>query len=472
MSTVRELQPGEPPVIGPYRLRGLLGVGGTGRVFLGVAPGGQLVAVKVIRAELATDPEFRMRFRQEVAVARTVSGPFTAPVIDADADAPLPWLATAYVPGPSLDDAVAERGPLPTWTVLKLAAGLAEGLSAIHAAGVVHRDLKPSNVLLAKDGPRLIDFGISRASGASALSHPGLLVGSPGFVSPEQAEGQEAGPPGDVFSLGAVLAFAATGKGPFGAGSTLALVYRVIHCPPDLDMVPAEVQPLVRRCLAQDPGLRPTARELLAVTNATRSLADGPPEPAIRTFARSAARAGPRDATTPMPVPGPLPERDPRPAPGGLAPRQDTRHRDRHPWRRSWRPLVAAAIIAGLAGAAAAAGVTLASTHHTSPAAQAEGQATSGSTTPPAAFALPSSAEPRTSQPAATVRNRSTAPAAAAPVHTAPPVVAFTRPASTDPPSLPRTAAPKTSATTPTATPPPSAAPTLSAVPTPTSAGY
>ena len=160
----------------------------------------------------------------------------------------------------------------------------------------------------------------------------------------QASDPQFIGPPSDIFSLGAILAFAATGKGPFGAGSALALVYRVIHCPPDLDLVPAEVQPLVRRCLAKDPGLRPTAREVLAVTNAARSMADGPPEPATRAFARSPVLAGPRDATTPMPVPGPRPEPAPRPAPGRLARRQTTRHRDRHPWRRSWRPLVAAAI--------------------------------------------------------------------------------------------------------------------------------
>ena len=272
MSMVRELQPGDPLVIGPYRLRGQLGAGGMGRVFLGVSAEGQLVAVKVIRADLAIDPGFRARFRQEVAVARKVSGQFTAPVVDADTDGPVPWLATAYVAGPSLDDAVAEHGPLPTWSVLKLAAGLAEGLSAIHAAGVVHRDLKPSNVLLAKDGPRVIDFGISRASGATTSTQSGLLVGSPGFISPEQAEGREVSPSADMFSLGAVLAFAATGEGPFGTGSTLALVYRVIHCPPDLDRVPAELRALVRLCLAKDPAARPTARELLAETDATRSL--------------------------------------------------------------------------------------------------------------------------------------------------------------------------------------------------------
>ena len=179
---MQELLPGDPQLIGPYRLRGRLGAGGMGQVYLGLSPGGRAVAVKVIRADLAQDPEFRERFRREITVARTVSGMFTAPVIDADTDGPVPWLATAYVPGPSLADAVSQHGPLPADSVLALAKGLAEGLAAIHAAGVVHRDLKPANVLLAADGPRVIDFGISRAAEATALTHTGLVVGSPGFM--------------------------------------------------------------------------------------------------------------------------------------------------------------------------------------------------------------------------------------------------------------------------------------------------
>jgi protein kinase-like protein len=277
-----ELRPGDPELIGPYRLRGRLGAGGMGRVYLGLSPGGRAVAVKVIRAELAQDPEFRARFRREVAVARTVSGLYTAPVLDADTDGPEPWLATAYVPGPSLADAVTRHGPLPAASVLMLAAGLAEALSAIHGAGIVHRDLKPANVLLAADGPRLIDFGISRAAEASALTHTGLVVGSPGFMSPEQAEGREVGPASDVFSLGAVLAFAATGQGPFGSGSTPALVYRVVHNPPDLDQVPDGIRLVVERCLAKDPAARPTAANLLA--GAAYPVQDWLPEPVTRTF--------------------------------------------------------------------------------------------------------------------------------------------------------------------------------------------
>src|SRR5215469_16089906 len=217
LALVTELQPEDPQTIGPYRLVGQLGQGGMGRVFLGVSPGGRPVAVKAIRAELAADPQFRMRFGREVAAARRVSGVFTATVVDADIDGPVAWMATAYVPGPSLAEAVDSYGPLPRASLLALAAGLAESLNAIHAAGLVHRDLKPSNVLLAEDGPRVIDFGISRAvESATSLTQTGLVIGSPGFMSPEQAVGADVGPPSDIFSLGAVLAFAATGEGPFG----------------------------------------------------------------------------------------------------------------------------------------------------------------------------------------------------------------------------------------------------------------
>ena len=267
-----------------------------GRVFLGVSAGGRPVAVKVIRAELAADPDFRIRFGREVAAARRVSGVFTAMVVDADVDGPAAWLATAYVPGPSLAEAVADHGPLPAESLLALAAGLAESLSAIHAAGVVHRDLKPSNVLLAEDGPRVIDFGISRAVESTALTQAGLVVGSPGFMSPEQAAGYDVGPPSDIFNLGAVLAFAATGQGPFGAGTSAALLYRVVHGSPNLDQVPPEVRPLIERCLAKDPRQRPTADGLLAEVGALQPTANWLPASIIRAFAGDAA-SGPALAT-------------------------------------------------------------------------------------------------------------------------------------------------------------------------------
>jgi hypothetical protein len=236
-----------------------------GRVFLGQSPGGRLVAVKLIRPDLADDPGFRRRFAQEVSAARRVSGIFTAPVVDADPDGPQPWLVTAYVAGPSLTDAVEARGPMPVESVLTLAAGLAEGLGAVHAAGVVHRDLKPANVLLASDGPRIIDFGISHATDSAWLTNAGgVVVGSPGFMSPEQAEGHDVGPATDIFSLGGVLAYAATGEPPFGAGSASALLYRVVYGTAATGHVPAPLRRLVERCLAKDPADRPTTDELLA----------------------------------------------------------------------------------------------------------------------------------------------------------------------------------------------------------------
>jgi hypothetical protein len=263
-----EVEGGDPQQVGPHQVLGRLGSGGMGRVFLARSPGGRYVAVKVVRPELAEQADFRMRFAREVAAAQKVSGLFTAPVVDADLDAPVPWVATAYVAGPSLAGAVTRHGPLPVASVLALAAGLAEGLGAIHKAGIVHRDLKPSNVLLAEDGPRVIDFGISRAAEESALTGTGLVVGSPGFMSPEQARGHPVGPPSDVFSLGAVLSFAATGEGPFGSGSTAVLLYRVVFEPPATQALPGEVRQLVERCLDKDPRKRPATGQLLAELNA------------------------------------------------------------------------------------------------------------------------------------------------------------------------------------------------------------
>jgi serine/threonine protein kinase/outer membrane protein assembly factor BamB len=267
---ISELLPGDPAWLGPFRVTARLGAGGMGQVFLCQSAGGRPVAVKMIRAELAVDPEFRARFRREVAAARKVSGLYTALLIDADVDSPTPWLATAYVNGLSLSEAVRHKGPLPASSVLALAAGLAEGIAAIHAAGVVHRDLKPSNVLLAEDGPRVIDFGISHAAETTSLTETGFIIGSAGFMSPEQATGHRVGPPSDIFSLGSILVFAATGTGPFGTGTTAALVYRVVHGEPELAGVPAPVRELASRCLAKDPAERPTAADILAQIGATQ----------------------------------------------------------------------------------------------------------------------------------------------------------------------------------------------------------
>ena len=440
---MHELQPGEPELIGPYRVRGRLGTGGMGRVYLGLSPGGRSVAVKVIRADLAQDAEFRARFRREVAVARKVSGLFTAPVIDADVDGPVPWLATAYVPGPSLADAVSEHGPLPAASVLALARGLAEGLSAIHAAGVVHRDLKPANVLLAEDGPRVIDFGISRAVEASALTHTGLVVGSPGFMSPEQAEGREVGPPSDIFSLGAVLAFAATGQGPFGSGSTPALVYRVVHSGPQLDLVPAEVRSLAERCLAKDPALRPTAADLLAA--AAYPAAGWLPAPVTRAMeAAPLTTTAPRPtgiASAPAPVP-PVPGPSPRAGPG--RPPRQTRRLGR------WRPLTATLVLSALVGAGATAAVTMTAGSAPAHASQSAPRATPGQTLAPAS--TPASSAP--ASPATTAPQ--TPPAATTPAYVPPPSTppaTVTPPTSNAPPSPTTSPSPSTSSST-NSTPP------------------
>ncbi len=308
---LEELLPGDPVQVGPYRLTGVLGSGGMGRVFLGWSSGGRPVAVKVIRPELASDPEFRARFRREVAAARTISGLYTALLVDTDTDSKMPWLATAYVDGPPLSEAVTRYGPLPAGSVRALAAGLAEALTAVHAQGLVHRDLKPSNVLLAADGPRVIDFGISRAADTTTVTSTGQSVGSPGYLSPEQAMGEDVGPASDIFSLGAVLAFAATGTGPFGAGSLPALVYRVVHQPPALDEVPAELRPLIERCLAKDPGDRPAAADLLAELADVQPGAQWLPAAITAALAAFAVPAPPavgyeQTATSVTPTPAPV----------------------------------------------------------------------------------------------------------------------------------------------------------------------
>ncbi len=282
----------DPPQVGPYQLQGVLGSGGFGRVFLGESADGQLAAVKVIHAHLAAGHEFRVRFRREVAAARRVSGPFTARLIDADVDGPEPWLATEYVNGPSLAEAVARHGPLPAGSVLVLAAGLAEALAVIHAAGLVHRDLNPQNVLLADDGPRVIDFGIARAIEASKLTGTGIVLGTFAFMSPEQAVGHPVGPPSDVFSLGSVLVFAATGRAPFGAGSGADLLHRIAYGTPDLDQVPAELRPLAARCLARDPARRPAPGDLLAYLADAHPATDWPARPFIPGQPAATARAG------------------------------------------------------------------------------------------------------------------------------------------------------------------------------------
>ncbi|MFC8197313.1 protein kinase [Streptomyces sp. NPDC057298] len=265
------LEPADPGWIGGYRLLGRLGEGGMGRVYLARSERGRTVAVKVVQAELASRPDFRRRFAQEVKAAQRVGGEWTAPVLDADTDAPTPWVATGYVAGPSLAEVVDEQyGPLPPKTLRALTIGLVHALRAIHGAGLVHRDLKPSNVLVTIDGPRVIDFGIARAldsavQSADGLTKPGALVGSPGFMAPEQVRGERVTFASDVFCLGAVLAYAATGRLPFGSmeGGIHSLLFRIAQEEPNLEGIPEPWHGLVAACLAKDPGQRPSLDTLL-----------------------------------------------------------------------------------------------------------------------------------------------------------------------------------------------------------------
>ncbi|MGW2819143.1 serine/threonine-protein kinase [Streptomyces sp. NPDC001415] len=252
----------DPRVVGSFRLHRRLGAGGMGVVYLGSDRRGQRVALKVIRPDLAEDQEFRSRFAREVSAARRIRGGCTARLVAADLEAERPWFATQYVPGPSLHDKVAEEGPLTAAEAAAIGAALSEGLVAVHEAGVVHRDLKPSNILLSPKGPRIIDFGIAWATGASTLTHVGTAVGSPGFLAPEQVRGAAVTPATDVFSLGATLAYAAMGDSPFGHGSSEVMLYRVVHEEAQLRGVPDALAPLVRACLAKDPEERPSTLQL------------------------------------------------------------------------------------------------------------------------------------------------------------------------------------------------------------------
>ncbi|WP_217240167.1 PQQ-binding-like beta-propeller repeat protein [Streptomyces sp. AC555_RSS877] len=253
---MQPLHPEDPEQLGPYRPVARLGAGGMGRVYLATSSAGRAVAVKVIRPEMAEDKNFRIRFRREVAAAAAVGGMYTASVVDAAPDDETPWLATAYVPGPTLAEAVAAHGPLPVETVLALGAGIAEALIAVHAEGLVHRDLKPSNVLLAEDGPRVIDFGIVRARDGYQLTGSSGLFGSLDYVCPEQATGHPVGPEGDVFCLGSVLAFAASGHAPFNGAAAATLLYQVVHGSADLTLVPEPLDKIISLCHAKDPSLR------------------------------------------------------------------------------------------------------------------------------------------------------------------------------------------------------------------------
>ncbi|WP_374778041.1 bifunctional serine/threonine-protein kinase/ABC transporter substrate-binding protein [Streptomyces sp. NBC_01310] len=293
---MRALTPADPAAIGGNRLLGRLGSGGMGTVYLARSAAGTLVAVKVIRADHAQNPDFRARFRREVEAAGQLAGRWVVPVVAADPEAHEPWLATPFVPGPSLAEAVGGYGPLPARAVRTLGARLAEALAQVHAAGLVHRDVKPGNILLAPDGPRLIDFGIARSEGAATLTAADAVLGTPGYLAPEQARtgGAAAGAASDVFSLGCVLAYAATGHGPFGGGHAAAVVYRTVHDEPELTGLPVELLEPVLACLAKDPAARPTPAELGAVLGEDPSGADAEdwlPPPLPRLIAERSTRA-------------------------------------------------------------------------------------------------------------------------------------------------------------------------------------
>ncbi len=346
---MKQLMPTDPIAVGPYRPIAELGRGGMGRVLLSTAPDGRLVALKQVHQRFLEDDGFRARFRREVEAARSVTGTYTSTVVDADPDAPEPWLTSDFIPGLSLHEAVETVGALPAPSVLSLATGLATALADVHHAGLVHRDIKPSNVLLAEDGPRLIDFGIARAADSedgTTLTHTGLLVGSPAFMSPEQAQGLPTGPPSDVFSLGAVLLMAYTGACPFIGPSIPQTLYNIVYTDPDLGRLPEEIQRIAAPCLAKDPGLRPSADSLLDSLTRLAAPVHRPWPVAVHELiehqrtevARLRAEAKRAEAARTEPK---------RPAPGAPAVRKPA------PRKRSgtarWELLVAGAITAALA---------------------------------------------------------------------------------------------------------------------------
>jgi hypothetical protein len=277
---MKPLSANDPPVIGEFRLHARLGSGGMGQVYLGFSPAGRAVAVKVVHSHIADDEEFIARFRREVEAASKVSGMYAAAVVAAGVTDNPPWLATAYVPGPSLAALVDSYGPLSQEAVWRLAAGLAEALRNVHDAGLVHRDLKPQNVLMADDGPHVIDFGISRAFEGTQITLAGMLIGTPGYMSPEQVDSEPIGPATDIFALGCVLAYAATGKPPFGTGSLSYILYRVVTDEPDLDALSPQLREVIQACMKKAPAERPELAELADMIAAARP----PAQPTLGSF--------------------------------------------------------------------------------------------------------------------------------------------------------------------------------------------
>lgn len=331
---MEKLGSGDPQRIGSYRLLGRLGAGGMGQVFLARSDRGRTVAIKLVRPELAQQQHFRDRFRAEVQAARRVGGTWTAPVLDAGVDAVVPWVATGYVAGPSLHRIVSGRpgvpladsgayGPLPEHSVRILGAGLAGALQDIHRAGLIHRDLKPSNVLMTIDGPRVIDFGIARALDTVAdggLTRTGAMIGSPGFMAPEQVRGERVTPACDVFCLGSVLAYATTGRLPFGSADSgvHAQMFRVAQEDPDLTGVPVDLVELIRDCLAKDPAARPSTDTVLERLGDTDTAEPWLPGALIAQLGRHAVEL--LDSEDPEPGPAEVP--------GGCGP--SPRRRRRH----------------------------------------------------------------------------------------------------------------------------------------------
>ena len=303
------LSANDPRMIGEFRLHSRLGAGGMGQVYLGFSPAGRAVAIKVIHSQFAADPEFLRRFSHEVKAARAVGGMYTAPVVDSSVTDSSPWLATAYVPGAPLSAIVAKHGALPEAAVWRLAAGLAEALRAVHAAGVIHRDLKPANVLLADDGPHVIDFGISRPFHGTQLTSAGMVIGTPGYMSPEQAKTGPAGPASDIFSLGCVLAYAATGNPPFAGENPASVLFRIVSAEPDMSPVPPRLRQVIEACLKKDAAQRPEPAQVIAMIGALgpetqATLGSFWPENVARVIAAEQSAQTPTGLTPPAaPVP-------------------------------------------------------------------------------------------------------------------------------------------------------------------------
>ena len=454
----------DPPQIGRYRLVARLGAGGMGVVYLGVDPNGEQVAVKVLRPELADNPEFRVRFGREVTMLTRVQGVCTVRVIAADTEAPKPFLVTEYADGPSLSEYIDAHGPLEAGMLYGLATGLAEALAAIHAAGIVHRDLKPSNVLLTSGGPKVIDFGIAQALDATSLTRTGITVGSAGFIAPEQVMGK-AGTAADIFTWAVTVAYAASGQPPFGTGTSDVILYRIVHAVPDITAVPPALRPLVEAALAKDPGDRPTAPQLLsqltqstaARSSAESSVGYGNPTQTILAQTWHPSASGPA-VLPPHPT---VPPPDTAPTVGQRSSRRRTALL---PVVLTLAFLLAAggtavgfALAGGSGGTHGPAG---ASTTQTRPAQLTPATTHGTTTTPPTS---PATTNPATTAPATTT------PATTAPTTTAPTTRAPTTRA-------PTTTAPTTTATatksTVTPTPTTTATATKSTVtPTPTTTG-